>query len=116
MATSPVEQQAPQLSLHAASANRRTTLSCTGRLVLATAEEFRAEARRWSECSSVLIADLGGLTYMDSAGLGAVVAAYTSAKNVGCEFRLENLTPRVMHLLQVTNLAKVLTPTTTNLL
>jgi anti-sigma B factor antagonist len=116
MATSPVEQQVPQLSLTASSANRRTTLSCAGKLVVATAETFRLEARRWSECSSVLIVDLGGLTYMDSAGLGAVVAAYTSAKNGGCEFQLENMTPRVTHLLQVTNLAKVLTPTTANLL
>ena len=103
-------------SAEASSANRRTTITCTGRLVVGTAAKLAGECRQWIECSSLISLDLGGLTYMDSAGLGAVVSAYTSAKKAGCEFHLLNITPRVMHLLQLTNLMKVLQPTTDNLL
>ena len=116
MATSPSTQPVVPFFVDASSANRKTTVTCTGRLVANTAATFSNEAKRWIECSSVLVVDLGALTYMDSAGLGALVSAYTSAKNAGCEFQLANLTPRVTHLLQLTNLAKVLQPTTENLL
>ena len=116
MATSPMTQPFTPFSVQASSANRQTTITCTGKLIMNTAATFTAECKKWIECSSSLIVDVGGLTYMDSAGLGALVGSYTSAKKAGCEFQLERITPRVMHLLQLTNLAKVLQPTTENLL
>jgi anti-anti-sigma factor len=116
VATSPSTHPITPLTIDASSANRQTNLSCAGKLIVATAAAFTSETKRWIDCSSVLVIDLGGLTYMDSAGLGVLVGAYTSAKNAGCEFQLLNITPRVMHLLQLTNLAKILQPTTANLL
>ena len=116
MATSPITQAVDALRMDASSANRNTVLTCTGRLVMSTAHLFTKEVKLWLECSSTIAIDLSGLTYMDSAGLGALVSAYTSAKHTGCEFRLTNVTTRVMHLLQLTNLDKVLKTTTENLL
>jgi anti-sigma B factor antagonist len=116
VATSSSTQPVTSFSVDASSANRQTTLVCSGKLIVSSAEQMLAEARRWIECSSSIVVDVAGLTYLDSAGLGALVASYTSAKKVGCEFRLLNVTPRVMHLLQLTNLDKVLQPTTDNLL
>ena len=116
MGTSPIPQPSAHLAVQVSSANRRTTLRCTGRLVSSTVAEFASEAKRWTECSSVVVVDVGGLTYLDSAGLGALVSAYTSARKADCEFELHNVTSRVMHLLQLTNLIRVLRPTTENLL
>jgi anti-sigma B factor antagonist len=116
MATSPIPKTVDALQLHASSANRNTVLTCTGKLVMSTASLFTKEVKLWLECSSTMAVDLAGLSYMDSAGLGALVSAYTSAKHAGCEFRLTNVTLRVMHLLQLTNLDKVLKTTTENLL
>jgi anti-sigma B factor antagonist len=116
VSTSPITQQPTQFFVEGSSANRETTITCSGRLVVNTASAFAGECRKWTECSSSMIVDVGGLTYMDSAGLGALVGAYTSAKKAGCEFQLLHVTPRIMHLLQLTNLDKVLQPTTENLL
>jgi anti-sigma B factor antagonist len=116
MATTPTTQPVTPFSIHASSANRKTTVTCSGRLTVSSAANFVSEIKQWIDCSSIIVADLGGLTYLDSAGLGAVVSAYTSAKKAACEFQLVNVTPRVMHLLQLTNLATVLKPTTENLL
>lgn len=116
MATRPIPHAVEDLRMDASSANRNTVLTCTGKLVMSTAHLFTNEVKLWLECSSTIAIDLAGLTYMDSAGLGALVSAYTSAKHSGCEFRLTNVTMRVMHLLQLTNLDKVLKTTTENLL
>lgn len=116
MATSPSPQTVDPLQMDASSANRNTVFTCTGKLVMSTVNLFTKEIKLWLECSSTIAVDLAGLTYMDSAGLGALVSAYTSARHVGCDFRLTNVTPRVMHLLQLTNLDQVLKTTTENLL
>ena len=116
MATGLTTQPSTLFSVQASSANRQTTIVCTGKLIVNTAAEFATECKKWIECSSSIIVDVGGLTYMDSAGLGSLVSGYTSAKKSGCEFQLVNVTTRIMHLLQLTNLDKVLQPTTENLL
>jgi len=54
-----------------------------------------------------LILDLGGVSYMDSSGVGELAAAYTSAKNKGCEFKLLNLTRKIDDLMQITKLATI---------
>ena len=51
--------------------------------------------------------NLGGITYIDSGGLGTLVALYTTAHNAGGAVKLANLTQRVGDLLQVTKLLTV---------
>src|SRR5688572_25117501 len=53
------------------------------------------------------IFNLAELSYMDSAGLGALIMAFTTARRCDGNIRLLNLTTRVEGLLQMTKLATV---------
>ena len=63
-------------------------------------EALKAGARK-------LLIDLAGVDYMDSAGLGELTSAYTSAKNHGADLKLLHLTKKVDGLLQITKLATI---------
>ena len=54
-----------------------------------------------------IIINLGGVSYMDSSGLGALVAISVTAANNGGHIRLVNLTKRVQDLLSITKLLTV---------
>ena len=54
-----------------------------------------------------ILLNLGDVTYIDSAGLGELTAAYTSIKNRGGQLKLLNLTKRVNDLMQITKLYTV---------
>lgn len=54
-----------------------------------------------------ILLNLGEVTYIDSAGLGELTAAYTSIKNRGGQLKLLNLTKRVHDLMQITKLYTV---------
>jgi anti-sigma B factor antagonist len=56
---------------------------------------------------SKLLLNLADVTYIDSAGLGELTAAYTSVRNRGGELKLLNLTKRVHDLMQITKLYTV---------
>ena len=52
--------------------------------------------------------DMGGTTYLDSTGLGAIIGAYGRLKEKGCILSLANPRDNVKKLLNVTNLDRVL--------
>ena len=54
-----------------------------------------------------LVLDLGNVTYIDSAGLGTLVAGYTSAQSQGADMKLANLTKRFHEQLNITKLVTV---------
>jgi anti-sigma B factor antagonist len=54
-----------------------------------------------------IVLNLGGVTYVDSAGLGELVGVYTTAKNQGGGVKLLNLQKKLNDLLQVTKLHTV---------
>jgi anti-sigma B factor antagonist len=54
-----------------------------------------------------IIIDLGGVSYVDSAGLGQLVHAYATTKNKGGALKLVNVTKRLRDLLVVTKLLTV---------
>jgi anti-sigma B factor antagonist len=54
-----------------------------------------------------LILDLAEVSYIDSAGLGTLVAGYTSAQNQGANLKLANLTKRFREQLNITKLVTV---------
>jgi anti-sigma B factor antagonist len=54
-----------------------------------------------------IILDLGGVTFLDSSGLGQLVGSYATAVSRGSEIRLLNLNKRVYDLMQITKLYTV---------
>lgn len=54
-----------------------------------------------------LVLDLGNVSYIDSAGLGTLVAGYTSAQSQGANMKLANLTKRFREQLNITKLVTV---------
>jgi anti-sigma B factor antagonist len=54
-----------------------------------------------------ILLNLGGISYMDSSGLGELISAYTSVKNRGGELKLLNLTKKVDDLMEITKLSIV---------
>jgi anti-sigma B factor antagonist len=57
--------------------------------------------------SKKIVLNLGDVNYIDSAGLGELVSAYTAVKNAGGELKLLNLTKKVRDLLVITKLVTV---------
>jgi anti-sigma B factor antagonist len=54
-----------------------------------------------------ILIDLGGVTFMDSTGLGEMVAAYSHAKGQQASMKLCSLTKKIDDLMQITQLASV---------
>ncbi|PWU09983.1 MAG: anti-sigma factor antagonist [Terriglobia bacterium] len=54
-----------------------------------------------------VLLNLQGLLYIDSAGMGELVGACTTVRNLGGDVKLVNPQARVTHLLQMTKLASM---------
>ena len=54
-----------------------------------------------------IVLNLGEVTYIDSSGLGTLVALHTTANLAGGTIKLANLTKRVVDLMQITKLLTV---------
>ena len=54
-----------------------------------------------------IVLNLGGITYIDSTGLGELVSGYRLIKSEGGEIKLLNLNKKVTDLLQITRLYTV---------
>ena len=54
-----------------------------------------------------IVLNLAGVPYLDSAGLGEVVRAYTTVSRQGGSLKLLNLTKRITDLLAITKLLTV---------
>ena len=86
-----------------------TVVDLTGRLTLgddtaAFRETIKAIAAKGNKH---IVLNLADVTYIDSAGIGELVGAYTSMRNQGGDLKLLNLTKRVHDLLQITKLYTV---------
>jgi len=80
------------------------TVLCRGRLISETSELFRSEVKKLVGRNHLLVVDLSQVTYVDSSGLGAIIAVYVSAKRAGDELRFINLSERLKDLLRITRL------------
>jgi anti-sigma B factor antagonist len=54
-----------------------------------------------------IILNLGGVPYIDSAGLGEIVGSYTTVSRQGGSLKLLNLTKKITDLLAITKLLTV---------
>jgi len=85
-----------------------TVVSCSGRIVFGEeAADLRDVVKSLLPRAKQVVIDLSGVSYIDSGGLGTLVGFYTSARNLGGEIKLANLTQRVHDQLQITKLITV---------
>jgi anti-sigma B factor antagonist len=83
-------------------------VDCSGRIIFGEeSANLRDTLRDLIPQNKKIILNLSGVNYIDSGGLGTLVALYTSARNSGGSIKLANLTQRVGDLLQVTKLLTV---------
>ncbi len=85
-----------------------TTVRCHGRLISQTAGEVKDIVKPLIPEGGSIVVDLKDVTYLDSLGLGTLVALKVSAINEGyCTLTLANISPRIQELLRLTNLTKL---------
>jgi anti-sigma B factor antagonist len=77
-----------------------------GKLSLETVHNFIQTLR--PEPAAHLVLDMSGVTFLDSAGVGALVSLFVHRRNVGKSFAIAGLTQQGMAVLQVAGLVKLL--------
>lgn len=89
--------------------NGVTVLACTGQITLGHPSTlFRNTLREiLKQGVRALVVDLGGVTYLDSTGIGELVGAYTSAHNAQARLKLCAVPQKVIQLLEITRLITV---------
>lgn len=80
-------------------------LGVSGDLDIAGVDQFLAHADRLMESGGgVIDVDLGGVTFIDSSGLGALVRLQNSATAAGRRLQLSNVPRSVARILDLTGL------------
>jgi len=83
-------------------------VDCIGRIVFGEESSLlRDTVKKAISQNNRIVLNLGEVSYIDSGGLGTLVALRTTAQNAGGTIKLTNLTKRVGDLLQVTKLLTV---------
>ena len=84
-------------------------LDLSGRITLGeSAGALRDELRSLlAQGHKSILLNLGSVSYIDSAGLGELVGAYTTATNQGATVKLLNVQGKMKDLLQITKLHTV---------
>ncbi|HEY2821520.1 MAG TPA: STAS domain-containing protein [Candidatus Acidoferrum sp.] len=77
-----------------------------GKLSLETVHDFIATLR--PEPANVLILDMSKVSFLDSAGVGALVSLFVSRRNHGKKLILAGLTSQGQAVMQVSGLIKLL--------
>lgn len=86
-------------------------LRVDGRLTMVDAPALRAAVgEAVAGAATTVVVDLSGCEFMDSSGLGAVIAGLKAARQAGGDLRLAAPSPQVLTVLQLTNLERVLRP------
>jgi len=106
-ATHMAEESEKVLSFEIERDGDTAVVKCHGRLVAGTTEELYQEVKNLLPQTKVVVVDLAQLTYVDSTGLGTLVRLHTSARKLGCEFKLLHLGKQLRNVLKLTNLLSV---------
>lgn len=97
-----------QLKLAKKTVDGILVVGCRGRIVFGEESSLlREEVKKALHDSKSIVLNLGEISYIDSGGLGTLVALHTTALSAGATIKLANLTKRVGDLLQVTKLLTV---------
>lgn len=86
-------------------------VSPRGRLTMASARQMREILTDLvGRGTTRIVVDMEGTTFLDSSGLGALIAGLKSARQAGGDLRIARPTPAVVTVFELTNLDKVLRP------
>lgn len=86
-----------------------TVLDLKGRLVLEEGDTVLRDclSRLIGEERFKIVLNLGDVSYIDSCGIGVLIAKFVSFRRKGGDVRLLNVTPRSLHLLEISKLVSV---------
>ncbi len=110
MAESPISKSGGECTIDVRSEGDTVMVKCKGRLVFGQTGLLLDPLRDLLPKSRRVVIDLSEVSFMDSAGLGAVVRLYVSAKTSHCELQLVNLAPRVRELFGLARVLSVFEP------
>lgn len=89
-----------------ATSNGRLLVRLNGKLSLETVNNFIQNLR--PEPAQHLVLDMSGVSFMDSAGVGALVSLFVNRRNSSKSFAVAALTQQGQAILQVAGLTKLL--------
>ena len=95
-----------ELEKAAGSNTGRVILQLKGKLSLETVHDFIQTVR--PEPAAYLILDMSGVSFLDSAGTGALVQLFVHRRNKGQTFALTGLSKQSSAVMQVAGLTKLL--------
>lgn len=107
---------APGLKLELEERADETIVHCSGTITAESAEIFQDEIRgrlipdsrgKGVAVNCRIVLDLSNVSYVDSSGLGALVAVWTAGQRRSCDLEITNLSPRVDRLVSMTKLDQV---------
>lgn len=80
-----------------------------GRLNMVSARGLRERISELIDAGQArIVVDMGQTTFLDSSGLGALIAGLKAARQAGGDLRIARPTPSVLTVFQLTNLDRVL--------
>jgi anti-anti-sigma factor len=96
-----------ELQVETVKSPEETLVRCSGKIISSTSANLQATVRNLIPHANRIVLDLTDVNYIDSSGLGALVAIYLSARRQECEIKLINLNQRLKELFRLTKLSKV---------
>lgn len=97
------------MQLNFKSIDKTLVVSITGEIDHHTSETARdkIDSRLDSNPVKNLIFDFGGVTFMDSAGIGVILGRYKRITLLGGKIAIVNTRPQIKRILQVCGIAKI---------
>lgn len=94
-----------ELTLKTKKNAEETSVHCSGRITSATSDLLQNTIRALMPKTRQIVLDLGGVSYIDSSGLGAMVSVYLAVSRAGGELKVLNAQARIRDLFQITKLS-----------
>ncbi|MRJ75269.1 anti-sigma factor antagonist [Aeromicrobium sp. SMF47] len=82
-------------------------LSVAGDIDMQTSADLRAQVDTMDVAHRTLVLDLGGVTFVDSSGLGSLLGVKKQQERAGGRLLLSNVSPPVARIIEITRMDRV---------